>query len=210
MDKDYIYNNSIILIGPVGVGKSIISDALTRKLGCNQISLDDYRKVYYPKYGFDKEKSTQLLKKSPKLWLEYQKPFEIRLVKEVLQNLYEPAVIDFGASQCCYDDAESQTIVAQLLQPFRHIIALEYPSYALKFAETKPLNKDVFLHTDQYDKLAKYKFICDIYNVDNDNLIMQSDTLPSINNMKIMRQTDAIIDRYRMLNHLHDSNERKY
>ena len=56
MDKDYIYNNSIILIGPVGVGKSIISDALTRKLGCNQISLDDYRKVYYPKYGFDKEK----------------------------------------------------------------------------------------------------------------------------------------------------------
>ena len=52
MDKDYIYNNSIILIGPVGVGKSIISDALTRKLGCNQISLDDYRKVYYPKYGF--------------------------------------------------------------------------------------------------------------------------------------------------------------
>ena len=68
----------------------------------------------------------------------------------------------------------------------------------------------MFLHTDQYDKFAKYKFVCDIYNVDNDNLIMQSDTQQSINNMKIMRQTDAIIDRYRMLNQLHDSNERKY
>lgn len=210
MDKDYIYNNTIILIGPVGVGKSIISDSLVNTLGLNQISMDDYRKVYYPKYGFDKEKSTKLLKLDPKLWLKYQKPYEIRMVEEVLNGLQEPAVIDFGASQAVYDDKESQARIAQLLKPFKHVISLEYPSYAIKYAETKPLNKDVFLHTDQYDVLKKYRFVCDIYNTDGDNIIMQSSGMPSLNPYKIRRQSDVIIERYRMMQQLNNNKDGNY
>lgn len=62
-NKNYVYENSIILIGPIGVGKSLLSATLSNILGLSQLNLDDLRSVYYPKYGFDKKLSDDLLKK---------------------------------------------------------------------------------------------------------------------------------------------------
>lgn len=45
-NKNYVYENSIILIGPIGVGKSLLSATLSNILGLSQLNLDDLRSVY--------------------------------------------------------------------------------------------------------------------------------------------------------------------
>lgn len=42
----------IILIGPVGAGKSTIGEMLSKKLGIPQCSLDFIRDKYYKEIGF--------------------------------------------------------------------------------------------------------------------------------------------------------------
>ncbi len=209
MDKDFVYNNSIILIGPVGVGKSTISDALVNVLGMPQISMDDMRKIYYPRYGFNKEQSDKLLKQDLKLWLMYQKQFEIKMVEEVLGKLTEPAVIDFGASQAHYFDNANKNKVAELLKPFNHVVSLEYPSVALEYAETKPLNKNLFLKTDQFEKLAKYSFVCDIYSEQvGGGIKLDNNGNAVLNSAKINRLAYAMIDRYRFMQYANSVKEK--
>lgn len=206
-NKNYVYENSIILIGPIGVGKSLLSATLSNILGLSQLNLDDLRSVYYPKYGFDKKLSDDLLKKDQKLWLMYQKQFEIKMVEDILSKLSYPAIIDFGASQAHYFNESDKQKIAELLKPFNHVINLEFPNYATKFAENETLNKSIFLKTNQYKKLAKYSFISDIFDPQG------LETTQSLNNSvswwKVNRTAQAIVERYRIMQHVNELNNKK-
>ena len=47
-------NSTIILIGPLGAGKSTVWHLLAEKLGLPQCSVDDVRWKYYEEIGYDK------------------------------------------------------------------------------------------------------------------------------------------------------------
>ena len=47
--------SEIILIGPVGTGKSTLGELLSEQLGIPQCSIDDVRWDYYKEIGYDEE-----------------------------------------------------------------------------------------------------------------------------------------------------------
>lgn len=77
-----ILENSIILIGPMGSGKSTIANLLCKKCNMPHISLDSREQLsslYEQRQNFDSFKE-----------------FEFFLTGTVLTNLPEPVIIDFG------------------------------------------------------------------------------------------------------------------
>ena len=45
----------IILIGPIGAGKSTVGSLLATRLGLSQCSMDEYRWGYYKEIGYDEK-----------------------------------------------------------------------------------------------------------------------------------------------------------
>ncbi|WP_157672097.1 AAA family ATPase [Cellvibrio sp. PSBB006] len=52
--------NGIILIGPIGAGKSTIGKLLSKRLNMPQCSIDKYRWGYYEEMGYDNEYAQRL------------------------------------------------------------------------------------------------------------------------------------------------------
>ena len=50
-----IERREIILIGPIGAGKSTLGGLLAEKLGLPQVSLDDLRFDYFREIGYDED-----------------------------------------------------------------------------------------------------------------------------------------------------------
>ena len=53
-------NSTIILIGPLGAGKSTVGRLLADKLGLPQCSLDEVRWAYFEELGYDKEMASKI------------------------------------------------------------------------------------------------------------------------------------------------------
>ncbi|MCF7929909.1 MAG: hypothetical protein K9L02_00160 [Acholeplasmataceae bacterium] len=116
--------NDIILIGPVGVGKTTIGKLLSKRLHIPQISLDKKRWHIYKEIGYDKKYAKKLYKQEGFLGVyKYWKPFEAYSVKRVLE-LYPNHIHDFGAGQSVYEDKILFDDVYTLLEPYRNVILL--------------------------------------------------------------------------------------
>lgn len=117
-------NATIILIGPIGAGKSTVGRLLARRLGWQLCSIDAVRREYYAQLGYDEHLAAQIAASDQGLQgvLRYSKPFEVRLVEKVLAD--HLGVIDFGASNSVYDDADLLAQVEQLLAPYPDVILL--------------------------------------------------------------------------------------
>ena len=114
--------SEIILIGPVGVGKSTLGKLLAEKLGVPLCSMDDLRLQYYNEIGYNKEKireidSTEGFSGVYKYW----KPFEIHAVERLLAD-HKNCVIDFGAGHSVYEDDALFARAAWALKPFRNVV----------------------------------------------------------------------------------------
>jgi hypothetical protein len=114
----------IILIGPIGAGKSTIGGLLAEKLGLPQISLDDFRFDYYREIGYDEDYARHLRADQgfPAL-VAYWKPFEAHAVERVLDD-YRTCVFDFGAGYTVYEDQGLFNRVQTALAPFRNVVLL--------------------------------------------------------------------------------------
>lgn len=105
-----IANNSIILIGPMGVGKTTISKQLAKKTGFKIISLDDRESLY--KY-YSKE------------WkFKNFKEFELYLTAMVLNDLNEPSIIDFGAGHSIQENPLMFLELKKLVNKFSNVVLL--------------------------------------------------------------------------------------
>lgn len=116
---------SIILIGPIGTGKTTIAGLLASRLGWMSIDLDDLRMDYYAELDYDAAYAESL--QANDNWHtigHYWKPFEVHGVERVLADFPSDHVIAFGAGNSVYDDPELFERAQKALAPFPHTVLL--------------------------------------------------------------------------------------
>lgn len=117
-------SSDIILIGPIGSGKSTLGRLLAHGLNLPQCSMDKRRWVYYEEIDYDSEFAKQKLE-TEGFWGMYQywKPFEAYAVEKLLSEC-QGCVIDFGAGHSVYEDRTLFQRVQQTLAPYPNIFLL--------------------------------------------------------------------------------------
>ncbi len=117
-------NSTIIFIGPLGAGKTTVGKLLAEKLGLPFCSVDQVRPAYYQNVGYDQVLASQIAASDQGIQgvLRYSKPFEARMVHEVLADHH--GVVDFGASNSVYEDKDLFARVENALAPYPHVVLL--------------------------------------------------------------------------------------
>jgi shikimate kinase len=159
--------SDIILIGPIGAGKTTIGALLAHRLSLPQYSMDERRWDYYKAIGYDEELAKHK-RKTEGFWGVYQywKPFEAYAVERLLSE-HNQCVIDFGGGHSVYEDAALFQRVQQALAPYPNVVLLlpspnEYESVQIlnernKYVpDDKPnINEHFIRHASNYE-LAKF------------------------------------------------------
>lgn len=116
---------SIILIGPLGAGKTTIAGLLASRLGWQSIDLDDLRMGYYAELDYDAAYVKSLENRDDWHTIgHYWKPFEVHGVERVLADYPSDHVIAFGAGNSVYDDPALFERAQAALAPFPHVVLL--------------------------------------------------------------------------------------
>lgn len=117
-------NSEIILIGPIGSGKSTIAELLYSRTMLPHRSMDVLRWKYFEEIGYDRFVANENFNAGGFWGLYYYwKPFEAYGVKRMLEDFKE-CVFDFGGSQSVYEDDGLFEQVRELLEPYPHVILL--------------------------------------------------------------------------------------
>ncbi len=116
-------NSTIILIGPIGAGKTTIGHLLADTLRLPLCSIDHVRLAYYEKVGYDTALAAHIAASDQGIQgiLSYSKPFEAQMVEMVLAD-HPHHIIDFGASNSVYDDRELFSQVEAALAPYPNVL----------------------------------------------------------------------------------------
>jgi hypothetical protein len=157
----------IILIGPIGSGKSTIAALLSKRLGLPRRSMDEVRWKYYDEIGYDRDLARQK-RTEEGLWglYRYWKSFDAYAVKRLLES-FRDCVFDLGGAHSVYEDDSLFERVREFLAPYAHIILL-LPSPDLDESvqilnsrdnsipiEQREINEHFVRHHSNYD-LAKH------------------------------------------------------
>lgn len=116
--------SSIILIGPVGVGKSTVAQLLAMRLSLPRRSMDDVRWDFYAEIGYDQDIAKRL-RETEGFWglYRYWKPFEAHAVERLL-SFHDHCVVDFGAGHSVYEDDRLFHRVQHVLSPYFNVVLL--------------------------------------------------------------------------------------
>ena len=136
--------SDIVLIGPIGVGKSTQGKLLADRLGLPQCSMDDLRWNYYNEIGYDKTLAQQKRDAGGmRMVIQYWKPFEAYAVERLLSE-HRDCVIDFGAGHSVYEEAALFDRVKQTLAPYPNVVLLlPLPDRARSWQILKQRNRDL-------------------------------------------------------------------
>lgn len=158
-------NSNIVIMGPIGVGKSSVAQELAKQLCLPRIGLDEQRKRIYKQTSFSSEElERQYSLNGIMRWYIYQKPYELLSVGVILSE-YSNTVIDFGGGQSVYDDDEKQaTEFLHLMEPVKNSILLMPYKDADKSISflSKRINKDelklneIFVRSETSKLAAKH------------------------------------------------------
>ncbi len=119
--EDY-RSDVIIIIGPIGAGKSTLARLLAEKLQILHCPMDALRWDYYKEIGYDEELANQIREKDGFLGLYHHwKPFEAHSVERILSE-HSNCVIDFGGGHSVYEDDELFARIQRLLAPYENIV----------------------------------------------------------------------------------------
>lgn len=122
---------TIILTGPVGVGKTTVGRLAAELLNIPFVDLDEQRERLYAQTDYSDEKAElQYALHGIEGWYRYQKSYELYSVERILDES-AGALIAFGAGQSVYEAAEQRKKFRALVAPVRHsFLLLPYPSLA--------------------------------------------------------------------------------
>jgi shikimate kinase len=114
----------IILIGPIGSGKTTVAELLSIKTGLPRRSMDELRWKYFDEIGYDRDLARQK-RTEDGFWglYRYWKPFEAYAVGRLLGSFHE-CIFDLGGGQTVYEDEELFEQVHNLLEPYSHVVLL--------------------------------------------------------------------------------------
>jgi len=157
----------IVLIGPVGSGKSTIASLLAQKLGLPRRAMDEFRWKYYDEIDYDWAVAKKRHSKDG-FWglYRYWKPFEAYAVKRLLED-FKDCVFDLCAGNSVYEDTALRRQVLEVLAAYAHVIHLlpsPDPHESMRIlsernhyssAEQRTLNELFVRHHSSYE-LAKY------------------------------------------------------
>lgn len=116
--------DDIILIGPVGAGKSTLGKLVAEAKQWPNVSMDAIRDSYYIEIGYDEDNAKRMLVESGFLTLyRYWKPFEAYAVERLLSE-HSECVIDFGAGHSVFEDDALFARVQKALEPYRNVVLL--------------------------------------------------------------------------------------
>lgn len=115
MQKNRIYEDSIILIGASGEGKTEVTKELAKKLNLPFSHLDTMEQLYrtsgfYRAFSSREERSLDIIQSEVKKIEKYE----------------APTILDFGAVHSVYQNKEIFGQVKQILEPFQNRILLMY------------------------------------------------------------------------------------
>ena len=116
--------DDIILIGPIGTGKSTQGKLLSERLGLPQIRVDRVKWTYYEEMGFDRE-FDEMLGNQGGRWARYQywKAFECAAIERILAD-HSDFVIDFGGGHSVYENPEQFDRVQKALEPYPNVVLI--------------------------------------------------------------------------------------
>ena len=112
----------VILIGPIGAGKSTLSRLVATELKLPCRHLDRIRTTYYREIGYDEAYAKEISTAEGFVGLyRYWKPFEIHAVERFVAE-DGSAVLDFGGGHSVYEDASFFARARRALAPHPHVI----------------------------------------------------------------------------------------
>jgi shikimate kinase len=114
----------IILIGPIGSGKSTVAELLSMSTGCPRRSMDELRWQYYDEIDYDRDLARQK-RTQEGFWglYQYWKPFEVYAVGRLLSSFHQ-CIFDLGGGHTVYEDDKLFQQVRDLLAPYPHVVLL--------------------------------------------------------------------------------------
>lgn len=117
-------NSEILLIGPIGSGKSTVAELLYERTMLPHRSMDLLRWKYFDEIGYDRGVARERFIQAG-FWglYHYWKPFEVHAARRMLEDFSE-CIFDFGGSQTVYEEDELFEQVRALFEPYPHVILL--------------------------------------------------------------------------------------
>ena len=119
-----IINSNIILIGPVGSGKSTQGKLVAEALNIQSISLDEIADKYYDEYGFGMSKFGEVEKRSGFLEAYRQWWSALAFAAKRVTKDYTNCVIDYGAGHSHYENKNLFESVSEALAHVSNVILL--------------------------------------------------------------------------------------
>ncbi len=114
----------IVLIGPVGVGKTTTAKLLSNQLNLPLVSMDDLRLNYYKEIGYDDEHRFELKSKiGQKAVEQYWSIFDPHSIERILSD-HQNCIFDFGGGTtvCEYDYNFDR--MKSALKPYSNVVLL--------------------------------------------------------------------------------------
>lgn len=113
----------IILIGPLGAGKSTLAALLAERLGVPRCPMDMERWPYMEEAGYDPAIADEIKRRDRHYGnvFAYWKRFEAHMVERLLAE-HRGQVIDFGASQSVYEDEADFSRVQNALADYANVV----------------------------------------------------------------------------------------
>lgn len=111
-----VLNNSVLLIGPMGVGKTTIAKELQQTTGMERRAMDDRAK-----WPVERQRR-ELMRSRP----EYHndKDFEFYIAADTLTTMQQPMIVEFGGGQSVYEDPKMFAEMKKLVSQFSHVVQL--------------------------------------------------------------------------------------
>jgi len=145
--------DSIILIGPIGAGKTTQAGLLAEKLGMPRCSYDEVKGKYWRKFGLDSDTARYIEEKhGTYAMLSYMNEYKYKTVCAIVRE-HPGHVIDFGGGAQTFDESHQIAKVQEVFKPLQNIfLLLPSPDLATNInslpgiKEDYPINAYLILH----------------------------------------------------------------